>query len=300
MGQPGRFAVERGARPAGSWLSLSGPGCRSAVGRARWLRSSLLRTATSTALQAPRTASSATRIARSTSSAAWHWCRCWVGSRPTVAARVPEDLGVALGLDRVWQAFADLHSSACSSVARSRLAPRRYGPVVWPKAGRFAVRVEIVEPTQYLAWRWATDPDVALKPPAVLEPSGSSARSDGGTVTCSRRASAAALPEAERGGQDGDVVPALRRTLGEADGRRGSGRRSAEHPLDDGVALQRTRPAAPSASPPADWPQHEDRRNRRAEPRTGDELQDQVDRAEQPGQATRLRCGRPAARRGRR
>jgi uncharacterized protein YndB with AHSA1/START domain len=66
---------------------------------------------------------------------------------------------------RVWRAFADPEEFMAWWGFRSpvHLEPGREGWFDFPEHGRHAVRVEVVEPPEYLAWRWSADePDVPI------------------------------------------------------------------------------------------------------------------------------------------
>jgi uncharacterized protein YndB with AHSA1/START domain len=124
--------------------------------------------------------------------------------------------------ERVWQAFADPteFSEWWAGTDPVELRAGAVGWWVWPsEGGRFAVRIEAVEPGVYLAWTWATTPEVALEDADhVLRTEwGFQPREDGGTNLLLLE-TGFIDPKNQKmndGGWDGDVLPALRRVLGE-------------------------------------------------------------------------------------
>jgi uncharacterized protein YndB with AHSA1/START domain len=123
--------------------------------------------------------------------------------------------------ERVWAAFADPAQFGAwfGGETPPSLVAGTDGWFVWPAHGRFAIRVEVVEPPIYLAWRWTTQKGTPLDSAAevlrtewALEP-----RGDGGTALHLFETGFIGPDEfgANSGGWDGDVVPALRRLLGE-------------------------------------------------------------------------------------
>lgn len=94
------------------------------------------------------------------------------------------------------------------------------GWFVWAEHGRFAVRIEAVEPIRYLAWRWTPEPGATLE--SAREVSRTEwlfvPRDDGGTDLHLFESGFRGPREHEMNssGWDGEVVPALRRVLGEA------------------------------------------------------------------------------------
>jgi uncharacterized protein YndB with AHSA1/START domain len=95
------------------------------------------------------------------------------------------------------------------------------GWFAWPKHGRFAVRIEAVEAPAYLAWSWTPEPDTALATAAsVLRTEWFvAAREDGGTDLHLLETGFMDLRNwvDNSGGWDSDVLPAIKRVLGEAD-----------------------------------------------------------------------------------
>ena len=93
--------------------------------------------------------------------------------------------------ERVWAAFADPEQFArwFGGETPPALGAGTDGWFVWPAHGRFAIRVEVVEPPVYLAWRWTTQQDTRSMPRTrSCGPSGRSsvARTAGPTSICSR------------------------------------------------------------------------------------------------------------------
>jgi uncharacterized protein YndB with AHSA1/START domain len=123
--------------------------------------------------------------------------------------------------ERVWRAFADPTEFAAwfGGEQPTPLIPGTDGWFVWPAHGRFAVRIEVVEPLTYLAWRWTPTRDTALSAAAeVLRTEWAfERREDGGTDLHLLETGFIGPDEfgSNSGGWDGDVLPALRRLLGE-------------------------------------------------------------------------------------
>lgn len=126
------------------------------------------------------------------------------------------------GIDRVWRAFADPDAFRAwwGGSDPVDLTPGAEGWWVWPsEGGRFAVRIDAVEPPTYLAWTWTPQPDVPLAEASELLHTewALEARDDGGTDLYLLETGFIG-PENHRlndDGWDGDVIPALRRVLGE-------------------------------------------------------------------------------------
>lgn len=106
---------------------------------------------------------------------------------------------------RVWSALTETAELIkwFPAEAEFDLRPGGEGWFAWPEHGRFALRVETVEPPLRLAWRWARDRDVAIDDGRstlvewTLEP-----REDGGT-RLSLRESGFARDEDRRGNEEG-------------------------------------------------------------------------------------------------
>jgi len=124
--------------------------------------------------------------------------------------------------DRVWEAFADPEQFAAwwSQDAATSLQAGLASAWHWPEAGgRFAYRIDVIEPPVYLAWTWSLTPDVDLDaaPERAHVQWALEAREDGGTdlhlfETGFR---GPRHHEQNNGGWDGDIHPALARVLGE-------------------------------------------------------------------------------------
>jgi len=123
--------------------------------------------------------------------------------------------------ERVWAAFADPEQFArwFGGETPPALGAGTDGWFVWPAHGRFAIRVEVVEPPVYLAWRWTTQQDAPIDAAnEVLRTEWAfERRADGGTDLHLLETGFIGPDEfdANSGGWDGDVLPALRRLLGE-------------------------------------------------------------------------------------
>jgi uncharacterized protein YndB with AHSA1/START domain len=124
--------------------------------------------------------------------------------------------------ERVWQAFADpaQFTAWWGGTDPVELRAGAVGWWVWPsEGGRFAVRIEAVEPPVYLAWCWSAEPEVALHDAAqVLRTEWAfQPRDDGGTNLLLLETGFRGPKDHDlnSGGWDGDVIPALRVVLGE-------------------------------------------------------------------------------------
>jgi len=123
---------------------------------------------------------------------------------------------------RVWDAFARPEELAAwwGGAGHLEIRPGFEGWWDWPsEGGRYAMRIEVVEPIEYLAWIWATEPETSLADAEQVlrtewhfEP-----RDDGGTNLHLLETGFSAPKDHEMNseGWDSDVLPALRRHLGE-------------------------------------------------------------------------------------
>ncbi len=87
--------------------------------------------------------------------------------------------------ERVWRALTEPEELAAwfGDSAELELRPGGGGGFGWETHGRFAVRVEVVEPPRRLAWRWARTPDRPLEDgPSTLVEWELVPREDGGTT----------------------------------------------------------------------------------------------------------------------
>jgi uncharacterized protein YndB with AHSA1/START domain len=126
-------------------------------------------------------------------------------------------------VERVWQAFSDPSELGAWWAGSADIEIRAgfEGWWVWPsEGGRFGMRIEAVEPPRYLCWTWTPAPGVAvadadqvLRTEWTLVP-----RADGGTDLHLLETGFTDATEfgQNSGGWDGDVLPGLRRHLGEA------------------------------------------------------------------------------------
>jgi uncharacterized protein YndB with AHSA1/START domain len=126
--------------------------------------------------------------------------------------------------ERVWEAIgtiAGLDGWFGPTVGLA-MEPGSEGWFDWPTHGRFAVRIEVVEPPRYLAWSWTPHRDVRLVDAReVLRTEWYVAPADGGGTDLHLLETGFMGPDEFRDnaeGWDSDVLPALRRLLGEAVG----------------------------------------------------------------------------------
>jgi uncharacterized protein YndB with AHSA1/START domain len=139
-------------------------------------------------------------------------------------AGVRKSYSFASSPERVWRAFADPteFSAWWAGTDPVELRAGAVGWWVWPsEGGRFAVRIEAVEAPVYLAWIWATTPEITLdEADQVLRTEwGFQPRDDGGTNLLLLETGFTGPKDhtMNDSGWDGDVMPALRRALGEAE-----------------------------------------------------------------------------------
>ena len=126
-------------------------------------------------------------------------------------------------LDRVWRAFSEPAELGAwwAGTPDLEIRPGYEGWFVWPsEGGRFAMRFEAVEPPRYLCWTWTPVPEVPLaEAETVLRTEWTLVpREDGGT-DLHLFESGFTEPTGfgmNSGGWDSDILPALRRHLGEA------------------------------------------------------------------------------------
>lgn len=125
--------------------------------------------------------------------------------------------------ERVWEAIATIEGldQWFGPTEGLEIRPGSTGWFVWAQHGRFAVRIEAVEPPRYLAWSWTPEPDVALEAATtVLRTEWYVApREDGGTDLHLMESGPfdEAGWKANAGGWSSDVIAGIRKVLGEAD-----------------------------------------------------------------------------------
>ena len=124
--------------------------------------------------------------------------------------------------ERVWRAFGDSTEFIAwwGGTEQPEIRESYEGWFAWPTEGRFAMRIDRVEPPTYLAWRWSIQPGVAF------EDSGEVLRTEWAIIPRAGGGTDVHLLETGfRGpknfgenttGWDTDVEPILRRHLGEA------------------------------------------------------------------------------------
>ena len=98
---------------------------------------------------------------------------------------IERTLELRASLDVVWRALTDPAelSRWFGEEAQLDLRPGGEGWFGWPEHGRFAARVELVEPLNRLTWRWARDRDTAVDDgPSTLVEWTLEPRPDGGTL----------------------------------------------------------------------------------------------------------------------
>lgn len=78
--------------------------------------------------------------------------------------RVEKTLHLGAPPERVWQAITDPEQIARWFPDRTDLEPRAgsVGWFDWTEHGKYAVRVEEVDPPRRLVWTWAREPNVGL------------------------------------------------------------------------------------------------------------------------------------------
>ena len=126
-------------------------------------------------------------------------------------------------VERVWRAFSEPSELGAwwAGSAEIEIQPGFTGWWVWPsEGGRFGMRIDAVEPPRYLCWSWTPVSDVpvaeadqVLRTEWTLVP-----RDDGGTDLHLFESGFAGPKDFESNGRgwDGDVLPGLRKRLGEA------------------------------------------------------------------------------------
>lgn len=123
--------------------------------------------------------------------------------------------------DRVWGAIATIPGLDAwfGPTVGLEMRPGSEGWFDWPKHGRFAVRIEAVEAPRYLAWSWTPHRDVRLEDAhEVLRTEWYVGAAEGGGTELHLFETGFMGPDEYRDnakGWDSDVVPSLRRVLGE-------------------------------------------------------------------------------------
>ena len=100
-------------------------------------------------------------------------------------AAIERRLDLRAAPERVWLALIDPDDFARWFTQRAsfRPEPGSDGWFEWDAHGRFAVRIEAVDPPRHIAWRWARDPDTAIDAgPSTLVEWWLEPRPDGGTA----------------------------------------------------------------------------------------------------------------------
>lgn len=99
--------------------------------------------------------------------------------------RVEKTIEFEADIDVVWRAITDPDELAqwFGDEADIDLVPGGAGAMTWAKHGRFAMRVEIVEPPARLVWSWVHEPNVDFEDaPATRVEWALHSRDDGGTT----------------------------------------------------------------------------------------------------------------------
>lgn len=124
--------------------------------------------------------------------------------------------------ERVWDAIATIDGLDAwfGPTAGITIEPGSEGWFDWPKHGRFAVRIEAVEAPRYLAWSWTPHRDIRLdEAHEILRTEWYVGSAEGGGTELHLLETGFMGPEEFRDngqGWDTDVLPSLRRLLGEA------------------------------------------------------------------------------------
>ena len=125
--------------------------------------------------------------------------------------------------ERVWQALSTIEGldSWFGPTVDLAMVPGSEGWFDWPAHGRFAVRIEAIEPPSYLAWSWTPHRDVHLgEAGEVLRTEWLVRAAEDGGTRLELLETGFIGPEEWRSnseGWDSDVLAALRRSLGESD-----------------------------------------------------------------------------------
>lgn len=99
---------------------------------------------------------------------------------------IERTLELSAPLERVWTAISDPNELARWFPDRAEwdLRPGGEGAFSWEGEGTFPIRIEAVNPPDYLAWRWGreVDEDPSVAESATLVEWWLTARDDGGTT----------------------------------------------------------------------------------------------------------------------
>lgn len=88
-------------------------------------------------------------------------------------------------IERIWRAITDPDevSQWFGQRAEIELSPGAEGAFEWDEHGRFAMRVEVVDPPNRLVWSWVHEPNVAFDDaPSTRVEWTLTRRADGGTT----------------------------------------------------------------------------------------------------------------------
>jgi uncharacterized protein YndB with AHSA1/START domain len=124
--------------------------------------------------------------------------------------------------ERVWEAIATITGldGWFGPTVGLEIRAGSEGWFDWPKHGRFAVRIEAVEAPRYLAWSWTPHRDVRLADASeVLRTEWYVGAAEGGGTALELLETGFTGPDEFRdnsSGWDSDVLPALRKLLGES------------------------------------------------------------------------------------
>ena len=91
----------------------------------------------------------------------------------------------AASVDRVWRAITDADelSKWFGDQTEIELVPGSEGAMTWENHGRYAFKVEVVEPPRRLVWSWVHEPGVAFRDaPSTRVEWELSPRPEGGTA----------------------------------------------------------------------------------------------------------------------
>lgn len=99
--------------------------------------------------------------------------------------KVERTVEFAASIDRVWRAITEAEelSKWFGDQTEIELVPGSHGAMIWENHGRYAFKVEVVEPPRRLVWSWVHEPGVAFDDaPSTRVEWSLTPRDDGGTT----------------------------------------------------------------------------------------------------------------------